>query len=95
VLCQGVALTLRERFEEALAALELALLQSPGMRAASFWMSVACALLGRDEEAAAALGQVRASDVPLPKVLLAPLRWLEQKNLNFYRTYAVPVLENP
>jgi tetratricopeptide (TPR) repeat protein len=95
VLCQGVALTLRERCEEALAAFEQALLQSPGMRAASFWKSVACAFLGRDEEAAAALGQVRASDVPLPKVLLAPLHWLEQKNLHFYSTYAVPVLENP
>ncbi|MDQ2887563.1 MAG: tetratricopeptide repeat protein [Chloroflexota bacterium] len=94
-LCQGVALLLRERFEEALTAFEQALLQGPGMRAASFWKSLACALLGRDEEAAAALRQVRASDVPLPKVLLAPLRWLEQKNLHFYRTYAVPVLENP
>jgi len=94
-LCQGVALTLRERFEEALAAFEQALLQSPGMRAASFWKSLACAFLGRDEEAAAALGQVRASGVPLPKVLLAPLRWLEQKNLHFYSKYAVPVLENP
>jgi tetratricopeptide (TPR) repeat protein len=94
-LCQGVALTLRERCEEALVALDQALLQSPGMRAASFWKSVACALLGRDEEAAAALGQVRASDMPVPKVLLAPLRWLEQKNLNFYSTYAVPMLENP
>jgi tetratricopeptide (TPR) repeat protein len=94
-LCQGVALLLRERFEEALAAFEQALLQSPGMRAASFWKSMACALLGRDEEAAAALGQARTSDVLLPKVLLAPLRWLEQKNLHFYRTYAVPMLENP
>jgi tetratricopeptide (TPR) repeat protein len=73
-LCQGVALLLRERFEEALAAFEQALLQSP---------------------AVAALGQVRASGVPLPKVLLAPLRWLEQKNLHFYSTYAVPMLENP
>ena len=94
-LCQGVALLLRERFEEALAAFEQSLLQSPGMRAASFWKSLACAFLGRDEEAAAALGQVRDSGLPLPKVLLAPLRWLEQKNLHFYRTYAVPVLENP
>lgn len=95
MLCQGIALTLRERFEEALVALELALRQNPRMRAASFWKSMACALLGRDEEAATALGQVRASDLPLPKVLLAPLHWLEQKNLHFYRTYAVPVLENP
>jgi tetratricopeptide (TPR) repeat protein len=94
-LCQGVALLLRERFEEALAAFEQALLQSPGMGAASFWKSLACAFLGRDEEAVAALGQVRASGVPLPKVLLAPLRWLEQKNLHFYSTYAVPMLENP
>ncbi|MDQ2906393.1 MAG: tetratricopeptide repeat protein [Chloroflexota bacterium] len=94
-LCRGVALLLRERFEEALTAFEQALLQSPGMRAAFFWKSLACAFLGRNEEAAAALGQVRASDVPLPKVLLAPLHWLEQKNLHFYSTYAVPELENP
>ncbi len=94
-LCQGVELTLRGRCEEALVALELALRQSQGMTAASFWQSVACALLGRDEEAAAALRQVQASDVPLPQVLLTPLRWLEQKNLNFYSTYAVPMLGNP
>ncbi len=94
-LCQGVALLLREHFEEALAACEQVLRQNPGLRAASFWKSLACALLGRDEEAVVALEQVRVSTLPLPKMLLAPLHWLEQKNLPFYHTYAVPVLENP
>lgn len=94
-LCQGIALMLRERFEEALAVFEQARLQRSGMRATSFWKSLVYAFLGRDEEAAAALRQMRASNLLLPRALLAPLRWLEQKNPNFYRTYAVPVLENP
>ena len=91
-VCRGVALTLRGRFEKALAALDQALLLNPEMAEASFWKSLVSALLGRDEEARASLEQVLTAELPLPAVLLSPLRWLEQKRPDFYRQYAEPVL---
>ena len=91
-VCRGMALLLRERLEEALAALDQALLLNPGMGEAFFWKSLVCALLGRDEEAVAALVWVKTVELPLPEVLFAPLRWLEQKRADFYRRYAEPVL---
>jgi tetratricopeptide (TPR) repeat protein len=91
-LCRGVALLLRGRFEEALAAFDQALLLAPVMAEASFWKSLVCALLGRDEEARASLGKAVDAELPLPTVLLAPLRWLEQKRPDFYRRYVEPVL---
>ncbi|MGH2498390.1 MAG: tetratricopeptide repeat protein [Ktedonobacteraceae bacterium] len=91
-LCRGVALVLRGRFEEALASLEQALLLNPEMVEASFWKSLVCAELRRDEEARAALGQVLAAELPLASVLLAPLRWLAQRRPDFYRTFIEPVL---
>ena len=92
LLGQGIALILRGRFEEAEAFLTQALQQHPGMAEASFWKSLACALLERDEDARASLEQVLTAELPLPAVLLAPLRWLEQKRPDFYRKYAEPVL---
>ena len=83
---------LRGRFEEALAAFDQALLLAPEMAEASFWKSLVCALLGRDEEARASLGKAVDAELPLPTVLLAPLRWLEQKRPDFYRHYVEPVL---
>lgn len=91
-LCRGVALVLRGRFEEAEASLDQALLLNPEMTEASFWKSLVCAELRRDEEARAALGRVLAAELPLASVLLAPLRWLEQRRPDFYSHYAEPVL---
>lgn len=89
---QGIALLLRERFEEALAELEQAILLDPQKVDGYFWKGLACAFLGRDAAAAAALEQTMAAELPLPAVLLTPLHWLEQKRSDFYRRYAMPVL---
>jgi tetratricopeptide (TPR) repeat protein len=91
-LAQGIALILRERFEEALAEIDRAILLDPQKVDGYFWKSVACAFLGRDSDAAAALEYVMATELPLPAVLLTPLRWLEQKRSDFYRMYAMPIL---
>lgn len=92
-VCRGVALLLRQRFAEALAALDQAILLDARKGEAPFWKSLACAFLKRDDEAVAALAQARTAEVPLPEVLLAPLRWLEQKRPGFYRKHVVPALE--
>lgn len=34
----------------------------------------------------------KRAGLPLPAVLFAPFRWLEQKRPDFYRQYAEPVL---
>ena len=51
------------------------------------------AFLKQDEDAVATLVQAIAAEVPLPEVLLVPLRWLEQKRPGFYRKHIVPVLK--
>ena len=94
-VCRGVALLLRKHFEEALAVLDQVLLMDPQRREASFWKSLVSALLGRDEEARAALERARAAELPLPEALFAPLRWLEQKRPDFYRAYAAPLVAHP
>lgn len=91
-VCRGMALLLRERLEEALAQLDQALLLDAGKGHAHFWKSLACAFLGRDEEAVAAIVRAKAAELPLPEVLFAPLSWLEQKRADFYRRYVEPVL---
>jgi tetratricopeptide (TPR) repeat protein len=91
-VAQGIALILRERFEEALAELDRAILLDPQKVDAYFWKSVACAFLERDADARAALEYAMATELPLPAVLLTPLRWLEQKRSDFYRMYAMPIL---
>ncbi len=91
-VCRGMALLLRERLEEALTQLDQALLLDESLGHAHFWKSLACALLGRDEEAAVAIVRARTTELPLPEVLFAPLRWLEQKRPDFYKHYAEPVL---
>lgn len=86
-ICRGIALILRDRYEEAIAELDQALLLDPEASEALFWKSLACAFLGRDQEAATALEQAKRAEVPLPESLFAPLGWLEQKNPNFYRAH--------
>ncbi len=92
-VCRGVALLLQERFEEALAQLGQALLLDARKGHAYVWKSLACAFLGQDEEAEAALAQAKTAELPLSEVLFAPLRWLEQKRVDFYQQHVVPLLE--
>jgi hypothetical protein len=47
---------------------------------------MACASLGRDQEAIGALEHSLA--LGLPPILLAPLNWLEQEKPEFYENYA-------
>jgi len=91
-LSKGIALMLREHYEEALAELEQAILLDPQKVDAYFWKSLASAFLGREADAAAALERATAAEWPLPTVLLSPLHWLEQKRSDFYTKYAMPVL---
>jgi tetratricopeptide (TPR) repeat protein len=88
-VCQAVALWLREQPEAALAKLTEAHDLKLQMWDAPFWEGMIYASLGRTEaanlwEQALALG--------MPTVLLAPLRWLEQDQSEFYGQYAAPLL---
>ena len=85
-VCRGVALWLRERQEEALVELEQALLLKPDSQDAYFWVGMACTSLGRDEEAKQALDHALA--LGLPRVLLAPLKLLQEKRTAFFELYA-------
>lgn len=85
-VCRGVALWLRERYEEALIELEHALLLKPDSQDAYFWVGMTCASLGRDEEAKQALEHALA--LGLPRVLLAPLKLLQKQQPAFFDLYA-------
>ncbi len=89
-ICRGVALWLRGDFERSLIEQEQAILLKPDDCDAYFWAGMACASLGRDQEAMGALEHALASG--LPPVLLAPLRWLEQDKPEFYEKYAKALL---
>ncbi len=89
-VCRGVALWLRGNFEQSLIELEQAILLEPDGWGKYFWVGMACASLGRDQEAIGALEHSLASG--LPPVLLAPLRWLEQIRPEFYENYAKALL---
>jgi tetratricopeptide (TPR) repeat protein len=89
-ICRGVALWLRGNFEQSLIELEQAILLEPDEWDKYFWAGMACASLGRDQEAVGAIEHSLASG--LPPVLLAPLRWLEQEKPEFYENYAKALL---
>ena len=90
-VCRGVAQWQRNRFEEALAEIERAIVLEPTMSGnAYFWKGMACASLGQNEEALAAIEKALALE--LPPVLLAPLCWFEQERPDFYQKYVVPLL---
>jgi len=82
-LCRGAALWLREQYDEALVELEQTLLSEPHSEAedAYFWVGMTCASLGQDEEAKQALNH--AVELGLPRVLLAPLKLLQEKQSTF------------
>ena len=87
-LCRGVAALLCEQYEQAIIAFEQASEFKPADGTAYFWKSLANAFIGHDEAAVAALEQAQAVIVPLPAILLTPLRWLEDTAPAFYRKYA-------
>ncbi len=89
-VCRGAALWLRGNFEQSLIELEQAILLEPDGWDKYFWAGMACAFLGRDQEAIGALEHSLASG--LPPVLLAPLRWLEQDKPEFYENHAKALL---
>jgi tetratricopeptide (TPR) repeat protein len=91
-LCRGVAELLREQYAQAQAAFERTTRLEPGKGDVQFWNGLACAFLGRYEEAAAALRQALTAESPMPAVLLTPLRWLEHPHPDFYRTSVAPLL---
>ena len=94
--CQGVALLLRQNYEQALNVLEQALAQqqvqaqNPYAWSFPFWKGIACAYLRRDDEAIDALKQALVLGLPL--VLLAPLHWLEADRPDFYQKYTQPMI---
>jgi tetratricopeptide (TPR) repeat protein len=89
-VCRGVAMWLREYYENAMAELEQAIQIAPEAWDAYFWKGVACASLQRDEEAIAVIE--RSLELELPPILLTPLRWFEQDRPDFYQKYVVPLM---
>ncbi len=89
-ICLGVAHWLRGDFEQALRELEQAMLLDTYNEDAYFWAGMACASLGRDDEAHKALQ--KALEFGLLPIFLAPLRWLEPQRPDFYTRYALPLL---
>ncbi len=89
-VCRGVALWIREYVEEALAELELAISLGLEEWDVYFWEGMIRASLGQEDEAVRVLKKALA--LHLPPVLLSPLRWLEQRNLNYYEKHALPLL---
>lgn len=89
-ICQGVALGLRNNYNDGIAALERSIQLIKPARDAYFWKGVFCAYLGRDAEAIEAIKQ--ALKEGLPPALLIPLYWLEQERPEFFQTYAASLL---
>jgi tetratricopeptide (TPR) repeat protein len=89
-VCRGVALWIREHFNEALIELELAISLNSEDWDAYFWQGMINASMSKEEEASLALE--KALSVNLPHILLVPLHWLEQDKPDFYKKYAIPLL---
>ena len=89
-VCRGVAMWLLRNFEEALPLLEQPIQMTPEDWDAYFWKGMACASIGQDEEAIAAIE--RSLTLDMPPILLTPLRWFEQDKPDFYQKYVVPLM---
>ncbi|MBO0781910.1 MAG: hypothetical protein J2P37_24080, partial [Ktedonobacteraceae bacterium] len=85
-VCDSTTLLLRQRYEEALAALDPALALRPVGGDTAFWHGMALAALGRDQEAREALEFAREHGIPLS--LFRTLKLLEQANPAFCAQYA-------
>jgi len=89
-VCRGVVLLLRQRFEEALAELEMAIPLKPQVPDAYFWKGIVYASLGQDEEAMSMLKKALKGNL-LP-VLVAPFHQLKQVRSDFYEKYVISLL---
>lgn len=89
-LCRGMALWLRGVYEESLVLFEQALTLSPYDDEVYFWVGMACAALGKNQEAWDALEH--ALHLSLPRFMLAPLKLLQERNPEFIEQYARKLL---
>jgi tetratricopeptide (TPR) repeat protein len=89
-LYRGVVAWQQGHSEAALLELERAIKLEPDRWDAYFWKGMACASLGDDAHAIAAIE--KACALELPPVLLAPLYWLAQERPDFYEKQAVPLI---
>jgi tetratricopeptide (TPR) repeat protein len=87
---RGVVPWQQKHYEVALRELERAIQLEPERWDAYFWKGMACASLGNDADAIAAIEKALALE--LPPVLLAPLHWLAEERPDFYEKQAVPLL---
>ena len=83
---RGAALWLRGNFEAAVKELEQAIALEPRAEDAYFWVSMAYASMGHDEEALVALRE--AKTIGVPGVLMTPLYLLEKTQPAFFEKYA-------
>jgi len=89
-LCRGMACWLRGQYEQGLVELEQGLLLEPQDEELYFWVGMACASLGREQEAQDALKH--ALHLGLLPFFLTPLRLLQTQQPDFYARYAHPLL---
>lgn len=89
-LCRGIACWLRGHYEQGLVEFEQGLLLEPQDEEFYFWVGMACASLGREQEAQDALKH--ALQLGLLPFLLAPLKLLQTQQPDFYARYAQPLL---
>jgi len=87
---RGVVSWQQRHYEGALLELERAIQLEPDRWDAYFWKGMACASLGNDVDAIAAIE--KALSLELPPALLAPLHWLAEERPDFYEKRAVPLL---
>ena len=83
---RGVASWLRGNFEAAAKELEQAIELEPRAEDAYFWVGMAYASMGRDEEALVALRE--AQTIGVPGVLMTPLYLLQKTQPAFFEKYA-------
>jgi len=90
-VCRGWAYWLRGHFEEALTEFEQAIVIAPDDEIIYIWVGVACAALGRDEEAKAALEHARKEGAP--DYMFRMLRLLEKIRPDFLQQYGSSYLQ--
>lgn len=91
---QGIALVVRQRYEDALNVLQTVLRAHPQRAEAWFWQGLACVFAQRDAEALEALEHACAAEIPLSAVLFTPLRWTAAARPDFYQERLVPFLQD-
>lgn len=84
--CQGWALWLRGHYEEALTEFEQAIVIEPDQATIYLWVGIACAALGRDEEAKAAFEHAHKEGVL--DYMFGMLKLLEKMRPDFLQQYS-------